>query len=160
MKQTKNTTSKNAKKNAGAKGRVGLTSALYKSQARSRITNGRTLLPSIDGRCLWARRFRDLISLHLNDLGGEDACSESEKALVRRASCLIVELEHAENGFALAGSATADQLKVYQMTTNTLRRLLETLGLRRRPKDITPPTLADYIAANSKNEAEEAEVVE
>jgi hypothetical protein len=69
--------------------------ALRPPNNRSRITNGSSLLPSIDGRCLWARRFRDLLSLHLSDLGGEDNCSEAEKALARRASCLIVELERA-----------------------------------------------------------------
>jgi hypothetical protein len=104
---------------------------------RSRITNGRDLLPTVDGRCLWARRFRDLLSLHLSDLGGEDNCSEGEKALVRRAACLIVELEQLEDLFA-AGDATPKRLELYQRLTNTLRRCLESLGLKRRAKDITP----------------------
>ena len=160
MKQDTRTISTKRKKKAGTQGRVNRTTALYKSQARSRVTNGRTLLPSIDGRCLYARRFRDLLSLHLDDLGGEDNCSESEKALVRRAACLIVECENLEDGFASAGSATESQLKVYQMVSNTLRRLLETLGLKRRPKDVTPvPSLAEYIASQS-TKAEDAEVVE
>src|SRR5688500_16455594 len=52
--------------------------------ARSRVTNGSALLPEIDGRSLWARRYKDLINLHLTDLGGEAAASEGEKAIVRR----------------------------------------------------------------------------
>jgi hypothetical protein len=67
---------------------------------RARITNNGGLLPTIDGRSVWARRMHDLLYLHLSDLGGEDNCSEAEKALVRRSSCLIVELEHMEMLFA------------------------------------------------------------
>jgi hypothetical protein len=52
--------------------------------ARSRVTNGRDLLPNIDHRTLWVRRFRDVLALHLSDLGGEDSVSEAEKAIVRR----------------------------------------------------------------------------
>ena len=80
---------------------------------RARITNGTSLLPTVDGRCLWARRYRDLLSLHLSDLGGESACSEAEKALTRRAACLIVELERLEDLFA-TGEATPQQLELYQ----------------------------------------------
>jgi hypothetical protein len=83
------------------------------------------LLPSVDGRSVWARRLHDLMLLHLSDLGGETNYSEAEKALVGRASCLIVELEHMEMRFALKDGASPDQLKVYQMTVNTLRRTLD-----------------------------------
>jgi hypothetical protein len=45
---------------------------LAKSHARTRVTNGKSLLgPGVDGRSLWARRFRDVLALHLSDLGGE-----------------------------------------------------------------------------------------
>src|SRR5258705_10441254 len=63
-----------------------------KLNGRSRITNGSSLLPSIDGRSIWARRLRDLISLHENDYGGADAISEAERSLIRRAAALTVEL--------------------------------------------------------------------
>ena len=85
----------------------------------------------------------DLLYLHLSDLGGEDNCSEAEKTLVRRASCLIVELEHMEMLFA-NGDATPQRLELYQRLTNTLRRLLESLGLQRRQRDVTPD-LHEYI---------------
>src|SRR5262249_40262216 len=57
------------------------TASLAKPTARSRVTNGRELLPGVDGRTLWVRRFRDVLALHLNDLGGESSTSEAEKAL-------------------------------------------------------------------------------
>jgi hypothetical protein len=104
---------------------------------RSRITNGSELLPAIDGRSIWARRLRDLISLHTADLGGPDNLSQAELSLIRRASTLTVELEHLEQRFILSDGASADDLQLYQRTANSLRRLLESIGLRRRPKDVT-----------------------
>jgi hypothetical protein len=125
---------------------------------RSRITNGSALLPDIDHRSAWMRRFRDLNELHLNDRGGEAAASEAEKALVRRGACLIVELEQMEQRFALNGGGTIKQLECYQRMTNTLRRVLESLGFERRARDVTPRRLDDYLASlQSEPEPEEAE---
>jgi hypothetical protein len=112
-----------------------------KATARSRVTNGKELLPGVDGRSLWARRYRDVLTLHLSDLGGEDNISEAEKTLARRAACLVVELELMEVRFATGDEpdtedTTANMLDRYQRTANTLRRLLESLGLSRRTKDI------------------------
>ncbi|WP_245524474.1 hypothetical protein [Methylobacterium nonmethylotrophicum] len=108
------------------------------------MTNGTSLLPDVDGRSLWARRMRDLIALHIADLGGEGAVSEAEKSIVRRVATLTVELERMEVAFATAGEASADALDLYQRTAGNLRRLLEAIGLRRRPRDVTPD-LARYI---------------
>jgi len=109
-----------------------------KSHARSRISNGSAILPGVDGRSTWVRRLRDLIALHLSDLGGEDAASEAERAIIRRAACLTVELERMELGFATAGEALPGQLDLYQRTANSLRRLLESIGLERRARDVSP----------------------
>ena len=108
-----------------------------KPQARARVTNGSELLPDVDGRSTWARRARDLIELHIADLGGSDAISEAERSIVRRAAVLATELERMEKDFALAGSASPAALDLYQRTANSLRRLLESLGLKRRPRDVT-----------------------
>src|SRR5215831_17156931 len=129
---------------------------LYRAKARSRVTNGRGLLPNVDGRTLWVRRFRDLLALHLSDLGGSDRASEAEKAIVRRSATLIVELERLEMCFAAAGQATDHQLELYQRTANTLRRLLEAVGLERRPKDVTP-SLGEYLKAKAEGEVIDAE---
>ena len=108
------------------------------------MTNGRDLLPNIDHRSIWVRRFRDVLALHLSDLGGSEHVSHAEAALARRAACLIVELEQMEQTFALNGSAKGWQLERYQRAANTLRRLLESLGLQRRQKDVTL-TLDQYL---------------
>lgn len=93
---------------------------------RSRATNGSTLLQNVDGRSAWARRMRDLMALHLSDLGGEGAVSAAEKCLIRREATLTVKQER----FATDGKARAEALDLY---SGNLRRLLNAIGLRRRP---------------------------
>lgn len=120
--------------------------AIGAKQGRSRVTNGKTLFVggSGDARPAWARRLRDVWSLHLSDLGGPDAVSEAERSLSRRAAILTIELERLEAGFSKTDDPSPESLDLYQRMTNTLRRLLETLGIQRRPKDITP-TLHSYL---------------
>jgi hypothetical protein len=122
-----------------------------KSKGRSRITNG-AVLPDVDGRSTWVRRLKDLMTLHIVDLGGDDAISEAERSIVRRAAVLTTELERMEVRFATAGEATAAELGVYVTTANALRRLLETVGLERRSRDVTPLVDA-YLANVAKREA-------
>ena len=114
---------------------------------RSRITNG--ALIDGDGRSAWARRMRDLIALHLSDLGGEDAVSEAEKSIVRRVATLTVELERMESNFAEAGEASPEHLDLYQRVSNSMRRMLETVGLQRRAKPVE--SLQEYL--RKKDEA-------
>lgn len=112
------------------------------SRTRSRITNGRELLPDVDGRSPWARRFRDLIELHTTDLGGVDVLSEAQRSLVRRCATIEVELEYQEARMAelrLADSAPSEkQLDLYSRLAGNLRRLLESVGLERRARNATP----------------------
>lgn len=116
-----------------------------KRHARSRVTNGGTLLPGVDGRSAWVRRARDVLEAHIADLGGDCAISEAERSIVRRAATLTTELERIEALFA-TGEADDEALGRYVTGANALRRLLETVGLRRRPRNVTPD-LADYLAA-------------
>ena len=89
---------------------------------------------------------RDLIVAHVDDLGGQDAISEAERSICRRIATLTVELEVLESKFAEQGEATAKQLDLYQRTSGNLRRLLESIGLKRRPRNVTPErTLAQFI---------------
>jgi hypothetical protein len=113
-------------------------------KGRSRVTNGSRLLEGIDGRSTWVRRLRDLIALHLSDLGGEDAVSEAERSIIRRVATLTVELERMEAGFAVAGEALPEQIDLYQRTANSLRRLLESIGLERRSR-IVVPSVSEYL---------------
>jgi hypothetical protein len=115
--------------------------ASRKSAQRSRVTNGSALLPGVDGRSPWVRRCKDVIASHLSDT--PDA-SAAERSIIRRASVLTVELERMERQFALAGEADADDLDAYQRCANSLRRLLEAVGLQRRARDVGP-SLGDVL---------------
>ncbi len=114
-----------------------------KLQGRSRISNGSQLLPDVDGRSTYARRVRDLVKIHIEDLGGSNSISQAQLSLIRRASVLTAEIEFMESKFANANGATRFALERYQRTINTLRRLLESMGLHRKERpmrDVTPPT--------------------
>ena len=69
-----------------------------KSHARSRVSNGKDLLPGVDGRSLIARRYRDISFAIFADAGGIDQCSEARQQLIRRfAACsVIAEMMEAE----------------------------------------------------------------
>lgn len=108
------------------------------------VTNGTSLFVDIDHRSPRMRRLRDLIALLTSDRGGESVVSEGEKVLIRRAAMLTLQVELLEQRFAEnEGEASPHQLELYQRTSNSLRRLLESLGLKRTARDITP-TLAEY----------------
>jgi hypothetical protein len=121
------------------------TAAVNPKKGRSRLTNGRDLLPGIDQRSTWVRLLRDVISAMYAHLGGEDLASEPQRMLVRRVACFEAELCHLEFAFAQAraeGRAPeAADLDLYSRMTSAQRRLLEACGLDRRPRDITPDPL-------------------
>jgi hypothetical protein len=78
------------------------------------------------------RRWKDLVELHINDLGGPSACSEAQLSLCRRISTTEVELERLEARMS-EGDDTVD-LDVYNRLAGNLRRKLESIGLKRVAK--------------------------
>ncbi len=118
-----------------------------KPQARSRLTNGSVVVLNADNRGTWARRKRDLIELHLSDLGGAENTSEAERAIIGLAATLKVELEQLDCKFAQAGGAAPQDLDLYSRVSGNLRRMLESLGLERRPKPVQglPVLLGDGL---------------
>jgi hypothetical protein len=134
--------------------------ATRKDANRTQVANGTRLLPGVDGRSVWVRRCRELLRDHVADLGGEANVSTAERSIVRRAAVLTTELEQLEVKFALAGAASADDIDLYARVAAHLRRLLESVGLGRRPKDVsTPvPNLQTYLRQRTHvDEAVEAE---
>ncbi|RVC64386.1 hypothetical protein [Mesorhizobium sp.] len=110
--------------------------------SRSRVTNGRELLPGLDGRSKWARRLHDLVANHVIDLGGATHVTQSQFALIRAAATTTIVLEKWELQFATEGTINMADLLGYQTTLNSLRRVLETLGLNRvDPAANTAPAL-------------------
>ena len=112
-------------------------------RSRSSVSNGNKLLAGVDGRTAAARRFRDVIEDLTADLGGPELLSEAERQLVRRAAALSVDCEAAEAVMAQGGNL---DMATYSTACNTLRRLLTTLGLERRQRDVTPDPL-EYVQA-------------
>jgi hypothetical protein len=123
-----------------------------RSNGRSRMSNGTVLLEGVDGRNSWSRRLRDLLEIHTEDLGGEANTSAAERSIICRAATLTVELERMESRFALADGADPDALDLYGRTAGNLRRLLESVGIRRRPRAVL--SLSEYL--NGKAEAGDA----
>jgi hypothetical protein len=75
-----------------------------------------------------------LIAGHASDLGGRDTLSAAQFSLVRRASAIECELELMEGKLSKGDEVDLD---VFTRTSSHLRRILETLGLERRAKDVT-----------------------
>jgi hypothetical protein len=115
----------------------------YAKAGRSRITNGKAFLPTgVDCRSAWVRRCKDIISEHSADKGGDLNISAGEKSIIRRISVLTTELEVLEAKFAQAnGEASVADLDLYIRGSGALRRLLETIGLERRARDVTDDVL-------------------
>jgi len=107
-----------------------------KPTARSRVSNGRDVLPDIDGRSCIARRYRDIMSAILVDQGGADQCSESRKQLIRRFAAAAVLAEQLE-----ARLANGEQIDIAEHSTlsSTLVRLAQRIGTNRVARDVVLP---------------------
>ena len=113
-------------------------SVMLASRSRSSVTNGKRLFVEHRGDTAWARRFRDVLVEIISDLGGLDVLSEGQKQLARRAATLCITCERME-GKAAAGEEI--DLTAYGMLTDRLGRTFARLGLKRRPRDVTPDPL-------------------
>jgi hypothetical protein len=129
-----------------------------RSYTRSRISNGSTLLPNVDGRNTWVRRARDVIAELVSDLGGLENVSAQERSIVRRAAALTVELERLEARFALADAANSDDLDLYARASGGLRRLLESVGLERRARLVNRPSISQIIERYASRGEQDGEV--
>jgi hypothetical protein len=109
-------------------------------------------LSDLDGRSVAAKSARALIQELENDLGGADRLSAGERVIVARAAVASAMCEHYEAAW-LQGSNV--DVTAYCTLTNALHRLLKTVGLERRPRDVTPE-LSKYIAAKAAAPAEGA----
>jgi hypothetical protein len=126
--------------------------AVKDKRLRSRVTNGRSHFVETDRRSAWARRWSDIHDQIIADLGGADLLSEGQRQLIRRAATIALTCERME-GKAAAGADI--NLADYGMLTDRLGRAFHRLGLKRQPRDVTPPTLDQYLARRRYSEAAE-----
>jgi hypothetical protein len=124
-----------------------------KSHARSRVSNGKDLLPGIDGRSVVARRYRDISFAIFQDAGGVDQCSEARQQLIRRfAACSVI----AEMMEAELANGKPINIAEHSQLSSTLTRLASRIGIERTSKDVTPPSVSDYLAHLAKEKEAEA----
>jgi hypothetical protein len=100
-------------------------------------------LDELDFRTASVRRARELMTGIENDCGGAEELSTAEKQLIQRAAISGAMLEALEAQW-LAGDPI--DVPAYVALGNAQRRYFETVGLKRRPRDVTP-TLAQYLAS-------------
>lgn len=105
-------------------------------------------LGHLDGRTAAAKRARELIEAIEADLGGGDRLSEGQRQLVQRAAVLGTFIESCEARWL--GGEPVD-LGEYLAAINSQRRVLATIGLERRARNVTP-SVAEYIASIAAEE--------
>jgi hypothetical protein len=105
----------------------------------SAVSSGRRMFVHGDASSAWSRRYRDIVAGHVSDLGGRAMLSEAEISLVKRVSTLEIECEQSEGKLSMGQEIDLD---LYQRMLNSLRRALETLGIERRAKAVTPDGVA------------------
>jgi hypothetical protein len=111
---------------------------------RSAVTNGRKQFVEGDGRTPWARRHRDVSALHIEDLGWP--LTEAQLSLCRRAATIEVELEKLEGRLSEGDEVDLD---AYGRLVGQLRRILESLGIKREAKTVVPD-LRSYIDGGAR----------
>lgn len=113
-----------------------------KAQARSRLSNGRDVLPDVDGRSVVARRYRDIIGAVVSDQGGAEHLSEARLQLIRRFSAASVLAEQME-----ARLARGEQFNIqeYSLLVSTMVRVAQRIGIERRSRNVTP-SLGQYLS--------------
>ena len=99
----------------------------------------------VDGRTLAARRYKAVCSDLARDLGVEPTAAQW--LLINRAASLVTQLETLEQRVACGELVDA---KDYTAMSNTLVRVLTTVGLGRKPKDVTPAPKGPTIDAHAR----------
>ena len=104
-------------------------------------------LEDLDRRTGAYRKTAELIDRVEADLGGADRLSTAELQIIRHAALTGAMLEDLGARW-LSGEPIDPAL--YVQLSNSERRLYETVGLRRVARDVTPPSVADYLAHKAK----------
>jgi hypothetical protein len=99
--------------------------------AKSAITNGRETLPDVDNRSALARRYRDIITAIVTDLGGD--VPQTKMQVIRRFAFCCVAAERLEA--AAANGEQVDALEHMQLSS-TIGRLAARIGTARVAKTV------------------------
>jgi hypothetical protein len=121
-------------------GRATIKPKLMRKDQKSAVTNGSRLFVVRPGDNKWHRRFRDVFSQVLSDLGGDDRLSEGQRQLARRCATISIACERLEGDIAAGREIDLD---VYGTLTDRLGRAFQRLGLKRVPRDVV--SLSEYL---------------
>jgi hypothetical protein len=105
----------------------------------------------VSGQSAWNRSVRNTSAAMAQHLGGD--ITEPERMIIRRVA--VIEAELAEMELKIAHDrfhkieVEEKFLDLYGRMANAQRRFLETVGLKRVPKDVTP-TLSEYLEGTNK----------
>ncbi len=110
--------------------------------SRSAVSNRSRVLPGVDGRSSQGRRYVDLVMAYSDELGGEAALTEPQKAMVRHAAALTIEAERIQSAIVRGEPVDTEQLV---RISNVLSRALRGLGIKSRAHNPVPD-LASYLA--------------
>jgi hypothetical protein len=108
---------------------------------------------ALDGRTAAAKIFDRLVVDIENDLGGDAALSTIERALVESFAGAYVTLQHLNTQLALGQTIDLAQ---HAQAVSAMVRVASRLGLQRRSVDVTPPSVAEYLAHKAKQRKEAA----
>jgi hypothetical protein len=104
-------------------------------------------LRDLDGRSRAVSKCNELRAALETDLGGADTLTTAQSQLVQRAALIGVQLEDFETRWILG---EAIEFTDYMTGVNVQRRVLTTLGLERRARDVgRSATLQEYLSARA-----------
>jgi hypothetical protein len=118
---------------------------------RRRNTHRLVTFETLDRRCVAYRETKRLIDEIEGDLGGADRLSTGERQLVQHGAVLGAVLTDMEARW-MAGQPLDPT--TYCTVVNAQRRVFESIGLRRRPRDVTP-SVSTYLGNIEPVEAAE-----
>jgi hypothetical protein len=101
-------------------------------------------LSQLDGRTIAAKEARDLAAALERDTGGDP--SAALRVLIEQGACLSALCGDYGRRW-LTGQLGADEVPSWLSSVNNLRRVLETIGLERRAKNVT---LSQYLEQKAR----------
>jgi len=102
-------------------------------------------LSDLDGRTSAAREAFGLRDALANDLGGREALSAMQQAIVNNAALLGAMLQNLGARYLAGEKADPSE---FALLANAQRRLLADLGLERRARNVTP-SLRSYVKSEA-----------
>lgn len=109
-------------------------------------------LDKLDARYKATKAVFELERQMSDDLGGESELSAAQRALCRRAAVLAAVIENEEARWC---SGEAIDLPQVLAAVNCLRRVLETLGIKRQARRVS--SLDDWLSTRRQQSASEQE---